>query len=183
MSSFEFVSVLLSIVASLALTHLLTAVARMVRAKEMKFSFLLAGWLALTLFGCVDYWFSLWQARDTDAWTLGYVGLWLFAATNLYLAAWLIVPEGSLDGADLPRFFTENRRRFFVPYAILVLTFALLNSTLEAFGDLASFRTVAGWLLPIVAAFVWPHRWVQVAALSATTVMTALYAVGYLTAL
>ena len=64
MTTFEFVSVLLSLVVSLALAHVLTGMARMLVAKGMKFSFVLFGWMAVALFDCVDLWFSLWAARD-----------------------------------------------------------------------------------------------------------------------
>lgn len=89
MSSFEFVSVLLSIVVSLALAHLLTAIARMAQAKRLKLSFPLAGWIGVALFCCIDYWFSFWQARDMDVWSLGYVALWLVLAAALYRMGWL----------------------------------------------------------------------------------------------
>jgi len=182
MSSFEFISVLLSIVTSLSLAHLLTAIARMAQAKEMMVSFLLLGWMGLILFGCVDYWFSLWQARETEAWSLGYVGLWLLMSTMLYLAAWLVVPEGKLDGVDLPRFFDENRRKFLIPFAGAQLVGVLINSTLDAFRDLVDARTIL-WILPIVAAWWWSNRSVQIAALVATWAMVAQYAVGHLSAL
>lgn len=182
MSSFEFVSVLLSIVVSLALAHLLTAVARMAQAQGMTFSFLLAGWVGVALFGCIDYWFSLWQARDTQVWSLGYVGLWLFLATMLYLMAWLIVPEGRLDGVDLRRFFTENRRKFLVPYAGAMVAGSLINTTLEAFRDLVSLQLVL-WFVPILAAWISPRRPVQLAALAGTWALIAIYASGYLTEL
>lgn len=44
MSTFEFVSVLLSIVISLALAHLLTGVAQALKARKVRFDWVLAGW-------------------------------------------------------------------------------------------------------------------------------------------
>lgn len=182
MSNFEFVSVLLSIVTSLTIAHLLTAIARMVQAKDLRFSFVLAGWIGMLLFGCVDYWFSLWEARGTESWTLGYVLLWLGAATLIFLAARLVVPEGPLDGVHLPAFFLANRRRFIVPYIGAMLCGTAINSTLEAFRDLVSPQVLV-WLAPLLAAYIWSQWWVQVAALVATWVLAGLYVLDNLTAL
>lgn len=110
MTTFEFVSVLLSFVVSLALAHLLTGVARMVKASGVKPSVLLFGWMGVALFDCIDLWFSLWHARDTGVWTVPYVLLWLAAATSIYFFIWLIVPEGEFEGRDLRADFEQTRR-------------------------------------------------------------------------
>lgn len=63
MNTFEYVSVILSVVVSLAFTHLLAGVVRLIHARGVKFSFVHAGWIALLVFWCVDYWFSVWQHK------------------------------------------------------------------------------------------------------------------------
>lgn len=179
MTTFEFVSVLLSLVVSLALAHLLTAIARMLVAKEMKFSFVLAGWMGLALFTCVDIWFSLWHARDTVEWSLGYIVLWLLAATVTYLFAWVVVPEGKLDGVDLRAYHDENRRKYLPLYGGYVLVGVAINSTVEAFQILTSWQVVI-WFVPIAVAWIWRNRWAQFAALALQWAMTLQYAVQFL---
>ena len=179
MTTFEFVSVLLSLVVSLALAHLLTAIARMLVAKEMKFSFALAGWIGIALFVCIDIWFSLWHAREAPEWSLGYVLLWLLAATFIYLFSWVVVPEGKLDGVDLRAYHLEYRRRYLPLYAGYVLTGIAINSTVSAFQDLISWQVVI-WFAPIVVAWIWPNKWAQFGALIAQWVMIGQYAVSFL---
>lgn len=179
MRTFEFVSVLLSLVVSLALAHLLTAVARMLVAKEMKFSFVLAGWIAVAFFTCIDIWFSLWHAREAPEWSLGYVMLWLLAATFIYLFAWVVVPEGKLDGVDLRAYHNEHRRKYLPLYAGYVVVGVAINATVAAFQDLISWQVVI-WFAPIVVAWIWPNRWVQLGALTAQWLMIADYASTFL---
>lgn len=179
MTTFEFVSVLLSLVVSLALAHVLTVMARMLVAKEMKFSFLLFGWMAVALFNCIDLWFSLWAARDTPAWSLGYILLWLAAAIAIYLFAWVVAPEGKLDGVDLRAYYEENRRKF-LPLATLYLVFGfLINMTVSQFQALASVQAAA-FYMPAIAAWIWPQRWVQFAALTFHWLLLIGYAVQFL---
>lgn len=175
MTTFEFVSVLLSIVVSLAFAHLLTAIARLIQSDGVKFSWFWAGWVGILLFCCVDYWFSLWLARDTSVWSFGYVVFWLVLATVLYLSVWLAVPN--FEGGtyrDLPAFFAANRRRMLGAVFLYLLMGNLGNMTVEAFKSAAPL--VVLWLSPIAAAWVWADRRVQAAALAMLYVLMTYYA-------
>jgi len=102
-NTFEYVSVIFSVVVSLAFTHLLAGMVRLIHARGVKFSFVHAGWIALLVFWCVDYWFSVWHLRDAETWTLGFVSFLLLMATVLYIACGLAVPTESelTDSQDL----------------------------------------------------------------------------------
>jgi len=182
MTTFEFVSVLLSIVVSLALAHLLTAFARMAKAKNLKLSWVLIGWMGVAMFGCLDFWFSLWQARDVGVWSFGYVMLWLLMATALYMMAWLVAPEGELEGRDLHAGYLADRRKFLIAYAAYLLGAVLINMSLQVFYDLVSWL-VALWFLPLIAAWIWANKWVQFAALAVTLALTARYVASYMSTL
>lgn len=65
MTAFEFVSVLLSIVVSLAFTLILTGTARLIQAKGVRFSLVYALWVGLIVFSCVDYWISRFPTAQT----------------------------------------------------------------------------------------------------------------------
>ena len=183
MTTFEYVSVILSVVVSLAFTHLLTGVARIIQTPGVRFSFAYAGWLALLVFWCVDYWFSLWQSRNADVWTFGYVAFLLLMATVLYLACGLATPgEAELaNRKDLAEFHALNRRKF--------LGALLVYQVLSIFGNLAiaSLQSAAlvnvGQLALIAAAWVWGGRRVQIGAVTLMALLTGWYAVKYIPAL
>ena len=54
MTAFELVVIVLSVVISLAFTHLLTGIAQLIRARKVKFSIIHAAWIGQMLFTCVD---------------------------------------------------------------------------------------------------------------------------------
>lgn len=183
MTTFEYVSVLLSIVVSLAFTHVLAGVVRLIHARGVKFSLLYAGWISLLLFWCVDYWFSVWQLRHANVWTLGFVAFLLLMATVLYVACGLAVPaEAELEhGAHLEAFHNANRRRY------LGALFAY--QVLSIFGNLsiAPLQSAAlvnvGQIILVGLAWTWGDRRVQVVALTMMYLLTAWYAFKYIPAL
>jgi hypothetical protein len=183
MTTFEFVSVLLSIVISLAFAHLLTGVARLVQAKGVRFSPVYAGWLGVFLFCCVDYWFSLWQTRATGVWTLGFVVLWLVLATTLYLAAWLVVPTERAvdDGIDLAAYHEANRRNYLGALFVYQLLGVAANLSVASLSAAVWF--VFPGLAALGAAWLWRERRIQWAALGVYVIMTAWYASQYVAVL
>ena len=183
MTTFEFVSVLLSIVVSLAFAHLLTGIARLIQAKVARISWVYVGWMGIFLFCCVDYWFSLWQARATELWSLGYVAFWLLLATALYLTSWLVVPSERAfsERVDLAAFYDENRRNFlgaFFAYTATGLFGNLSVSTLQS----AALVSLA-FLGLIGAAWFWRDGRVQISVLAVSYVLLGWYAIKYVPAL
>lgn len=183
MTTFEYVSVLLSIVISLAFAHLLTGIARLVQAQGVRFSLVYAGWFGIFLFGCLDYWFSLWQTRGTEVWTLGYVVFWLLLATMLYIAIWLVVPTERAveDGIDLAAYHDANRRKYLgalIVYQLLGVAANLSVASLSA----ATWFVFPGFAAA-AAAWIWRDRRVQYAALAIYVIMTAWYASQYVAVL
>lgn len=183
MTTFEFVSVLLSIVVSLAFAHLLTGIARLIQSKVARISWVYIGWIGIFLFCCVDYWFSLWQARTTALWSLGYVAFWLLLATALYLTSWLVVPSerDTAVRVDLATFYDGNRRNFlgaFFAYIAIGLFGNLTVATLQS----AALVSLA-FLGLIGAAWLWRDPRVQVSALAGSYLLLGWYAIRYVPAL
>lgn len=164
MSTFEFVSVLLSIVVSLAIAHLLSGVALALKAKKVRFDWVLAGWWLFAGMLCVDYWFSLWQLRDTPVWSLGFVLIWLLLAAFNYLAAWMVVPDAEEDGTmDFVAYGSSNRRKYLGAMVAVCVGGTVVNGytpSMEPANLLAPF-----FISVLIAAIIWKQRAVQIAAL------------------
>jgi hypothetical protein len=179
MSTFEFVSVLLSIVISLAIAHLLTGVAQAIKAKKVRFQWVLAGWWLFVFMLCVDYWFSVWRLREASVWTLGFVLTWLVLAAITYIAAWLVVPDADADGTmDFVAHSEANRRKYLAGLLAWVLAGAVVNGytpTME----------VANLLVPLFASFfivglIWKHAYVQIGVLAAAYAGFIYYALNFI---
>lgn len=180
MTSFEFVSVLLSIVISLAFTHLLTGIATLIRTRPRRFPLLYVGWLGLMLFGCIDYWLSLWQLRSLDTWSLAFILVWLLFATMIYLQAWLLVPEGEHASGDnsIDDNFVSNRRQFLGAWEIGILLALVVNFNTPAM-VMANWFSVAAF---IVVALAWwsPNRVIQYSVLGTYYLLYIWYAVTFI---
>jgi hypothetical protein len=117
MAPFEYVSVLLSIVISIALARILTGIARMIRSGVVRFSIPLAQWIGFCLFLCVDHWFTIWRLHDQFDWSLASVLQLLIQASLIYLASHLVTPSSSGDEpVDMTEFFDGSRRNFLGSY-------------------------------------------------------------------
>ena len=84
MTAFEYVSILLSIVVSLALAHLLHGTAQILKAGVSRRSAIVVAWNAYVALLCVDYWFSVWSVRNEPVWTLGFVAFLLLLGSLLF---------------------------------------------------------------------------------------------------
>lgn len=179
MSTFEFVSVLLSLVISLAVAHLLTGVAQAMKAKTVRFHWVLSGWWLFTGLLCVDYWFSAWRLHDAPVWTLGFVLLWLMLAAITYIAAWLVVPDPNADGAmDFAAHFEANRAKFFGMLIAWVVGGAMVNGYTPSME--AANLLVPLFVVLFVTAMIWKHRLVQIAMLALTYAGFLYYALNFI---
>lgn len=179
MSTFEFVSVLLSIVISLAVAHLLTGVAQALKAKKVRFHWVLAGWQLFVFMLCVDYWFSVWRLRDAQVWTLGLVLTWLMLAAITYIAAWLVVPDQDADGTmDFVAHAEANRRKYLGALLTWVIGGAVVNGFTPSM-ELANLLTPL-FAIVFVVGIIWKHRFVQFAVLGLTYVGFVYYALNFI---
>jgi hypothetical protein len=179
---FTYVSAFLSIVVALALAQLLGGVANILRAKVVRWSATYLAWLAIMLFGCVDYWFSLWGLRAEEHWSLAYVGFLLVLATLLYLNALLFVPEVR-DGEplDLVEFADRNRRRYLAAFFAYIVLGTITNLTISGLAGAVwiNFATLA----LVAIAWLFADRRVQAAVAAALVALFAYYAATFIPAL
>ena len=132
---FTYISAFLSIVVALALAHLLAGIAGILRARVVAKSWVLPIWIGLYLFGCVDYWFSLWGLRATTHWSLGYTLYLLVLATLLYIGCHLVVPSVREEDEvlDLAAFDAGHRRRYLAAFGLYIAVATVANLTIDGF--------------------------------------------------
>jgi hypothetical protein len=166
MTPFEYVSVLLSIVISLALTHLLIGITKIIKAGVSRWSIPLVGWIGFMAFMCVDYWFSVWHARNDPVWSLGFVCFLLLLGAILFVNCWLIVPEVEIkEPVDLAAHHAAVRRKF-----LTGLFFYLI------LGHIAQISL-------IVTAWIFESPRIQLGVIAAMYLLTAWYALNFIPAL
>ena len=133
MSTFEYMSVMHSIVLALGLARVLGGVADVARDwKRLETKWFFLGWLTLLLALHVGWWFGLWiRFGEMSDIGLGTFLVWFLIPASLYVASRLLIPEfkeGSTP--DLERRFDEVRTPFFACFVLA--TVPVLPGLLEA---------------------------------------------------
>lgn len=116
MDAFGYVSVIFSVVIGLGLSHLLTGVVDLFKARgRVKFYWVHLLWVALTFVGHIFLWWTMWNLRLLRGWDFFSFLLILLGPVLLYVAAALLLPkvEPGAAAIDLRDYFYENRPAFF----------------------------------------------------------------------
>jgi hypothetical protein len=126
---FEHVTILLSFVYAIALTHLLSTATELVLARDrVRFSGLHALWLANALLVLVVNWLAFWDLNIIKHWTVGEVLIVLAVGIIQYFTCSTLsirVPE---DGpVNVPAIFEKQKPAIFGAQAALALASMLQN--------------------------------------------------------
>jgi len=126
---FEQITILLSFVFAVALTHLLTSTTDLILGRErVRFSGLLTLWMVNALIGLVVNWLSIWQLHIVKNWTVADVLFQLTPAVLQYFACSLVsirVESGS--PLDMRQFYLGQRPAFTGAFAAMMLINLLQN--------------------------------------------------------
>ena len=120
MSDFEFMSVLVSIVIGLGLTHLLSGLGRAYHFRNInKMDAVHVAWTGTVFFGLVLNWwvFLLW--RDFETWTFTTFFVVIVWATLLYMLAPALYPHRESKDIDYRQSFVANRSWFLSIWAVM----------------------------------------------------------------
>ena len=120
MDPFSYLSVLISIVLGLGLSHLLAGAAQLVRHRaSVRIYAATVLWMAMLFLLHIQVWWAVFALRRVEAWT--FIGFILVLAMPVltYLLTYLLVPEKG--DVDLRQRFYENRTWFFALLALLPL--------------------------------------------------------------
>jgi hypothetical protein len=127
---FEHVTILLSFVYALALTHLLSSATELLIAgKRVRFSGLYAAWLLVALLMVLVNWVSLWGLVALKHWTVAEVVLqFLTAVVQYFTCSTFRVTETRGDEViDLPALFQQRRPLIFGAFLALTLIASFQN--------------------------------------------------------
>ncbi len=115
MDAFGYVSVIISVVIGLGMSHLLTGAAELVKARRMiRFYWVHLLWVLLIFVGHIFLWWTMWNLRFVRDWNFFSFLLLLLAPVLLYAAAAFLIPKVE-PGAyiNLRDYFYENHSAFF----------------------------------------------------------------------
>ncbi|HEX8148012.1 MAG TPA: hypothetical protein VF591_12600 [Pyrinomonadaceae bacterium] len=115
MEAFGYVSVIFSVVIGLGLSHLLTGIVELFKARgRVRFYWVHLLWVGLTFVGHIFLWWTMWNLRLLRDWNFFSFLLLLLAPVLLYVAASFLIPKVEADASiNLREYFYENHPAFF----------------------------------------------------------------------
>ncbi len=164
MGVFEYLSVLVSIVVGLGLTHLLVSVTRVIHARHTaRVYWVQLVWaLNITLWLMAFWWFTF-ALNVVSEWNYGLYAFLLVYAALLYVLAALLFPHDPPEDQDYETHFFANRRWFFGALTLFalvdVIDFVVKIDSGAQFVTLVPYALFIGPILALsVAAFFIQHR-------------------------
>lgn len=126
---FESITILLSFVFAIALTHLLTSATELIWARErVRFSGLFAVWMVIAGLFLVINWLAFGGLSGMKHWSTIEVMLQFASAVAQYFTCSLIAFRPENEGiVDLPAFFDSQRRAVMGAFLLLGVTALIIN--------------------------------------------------------
>ena len=168
MSAFELVFGLVSIITSLALTHLLAGFVSLLRnAQRVRFSATHALWAWSAFASTIGNWASFWGLHALTSWPAWTVLLSVATMICQYTFCAFVTPETPAEGAiDLLAFHQREHRRYILASVALFAVSAAFDLALgRAHYYAAWWRDTAVSMLGVALGFlavVMTARWVQI---------------------
>lgn len=141
MQIFDFLSVAVSIVVGLALTHTLEGISRLIQARgRVKVYWVHLLWVVGILMLQIQYWWGAWLFNAVTDWTLSKFGLFLVAPIFLFVAGDMMFPDlTDPSNTSMWDYYYEKRRSIF---GLLIAYF------IAASVNISLIRESGNWLLP-----------------------------------
>jgi hypothetical protein len=112
---FQHVTVLVSFIFAIALTHVFSSASQLLLARDrVRFSALLAVSMVNAALGVIINWLGLWELQNIKHWSLGEVLLQLgWVIPNYFSCSLVAMPCRETGPLDMPAFFARQRRVIF----------------------------------------------------------------------
>jgi len=121
-TSFEYLSVLISVIVGLGLSHLLTSAARLIqRRHRVRLHVPTLLWMATLFVVQIQIWWAFYNARRDAQWNFFFFLVSLVIPVLGYLLCYLIVPDLEAEDLDLKASYHANRPWFFGLVAVAFL--------------------------------------------------------------
>lgn len=132
MKPFDYVSVIISVVIGLGLSHLLSGFVELFKLRgRVRFYWLHTLWAVLTFLGGVFLWWSLWNLREMRVWNFFSFVMLLFEPVMIFIVAAFLIPKpNAVDYKDMREYFYENHSAIFGANAVFTLLLLVQNGIL-----------------------------------------------------
>lgn len=122
MSQFEYLSVLVSIIIGLGLSHLLSSAARLIQLRHRARLYVPAlCWMALLFLAHIQIWWVAFERRTDPRWNFFSFLLYLLIPITVFVLSYLIIPDLEGEQVDLKASYYANRVWIFALFGLVPL--------------------------------------------------------------
>ena len=119
MTIFEYLSVAISIVLSLAIVRLLNGLSYLMESPKRYWVH--AAWVILIAIGIPVIWWNMWALRQVEDWIFPLFALLLLAPITVYFAAATLIPDAPATVESWRSHFFQVRRRLCITMILLII--------------------------------------------------------------
>ena len=121
MTTFEYLSVFISIVIGLGVVRVLGGVAAIIDRQDARSYWVHSAWVGYFVFWLPYFWWFTFDWRHQETWTLPVFLFVVIFAMLAYLTVFVLVPTRDSEVADRAAYFDRVRPRFFSLFALLMI--------------------------------------------------------------
>jgi hypothetical protein len=153
MDTFNYLSVLISIILGLGITQLLSALGRSLEYRDRdRLYWPCLAWFIVLLLAHIQTWWSFFGLKSHPSWNFLQFVIVLLQPIGLYLLSVLTLPSPGSDSTNLKIWYFSNRRVFFV-LLMLFLFFSLMRDLVLS-GSLPEIKNVIFHIVVFLAALI-----------------------------
>lgn len=184
MKIFEYLILFFSFAFTLALTHLLFAITRMIRhRRELKFSPEHALWMGNSLLLLLVNWLSLFDYRGKETFDLGSIAVLMVFVITLYFACAMVSPDfEDHEQYDMAAFHRREGRTYIGAIAALIVVsfIANIDASNEGVAVWGTENSLVIWMIPpTVLPLLFKNRLIQLLSPIALMALTIAFAVVF----
>jgi hypothetical protein len=152
LTTFEYLSVFISIVIGLAIVRVLGGVAEILNRREVRPYWVHSTWVAYFVVWLPYFWWFTFDWRLEETWTFPLFMFVVTFAMLAYLCVIVLVPTRRPDLENLEDYFYRARPRFFAIWALVMVT-----DVIDTFLKPGNLADVGPTYLPIMAIIILGH--------------------------
>ena len=152
MTTFEYLSVFISIVVGLAIVRILGGIAEILNRKEIRHYWIHTAWVLHFVVWLPFFWWFTFDWRLEETWTFPVFMLVVTYAMLVYLSVFVLVPTRRSDLENLEDYFYRARPRFFSIWAL-----AMVVDVIDAIMKPGGLTDVGQTYLPIMGVVILGH--------------------------
>jgi hypothetical protein len=162
MTTFEYISVLLSIIVGLGVTHLLGGVGRIINEpKRYTIYWVHLVWVVWLFLMMIFFWWFQFQLVGIQVWSFGHYLVIMLYAVMLYMFSVVLMPRYRIEEGDFRRYYMERRKwlaGFIGAWFVIDLADTLMKGYDHFHGLLPSYFIVWGLILAVAVAIAVSRR-------------------------